>query len=447
MPLRTCPGVNPLRAPAPENDSYRCFPIEDDTEPAGQDHLSMSASSEDNVASLDNLEEVTVTYAQQAGGHPEGFPIKRFSGWLAVLMIVSGLVSACAAPKAAAAPTPPPAPQSAPAPAPQLSEWDKVLAAARKEGTVTVYSTAAAVFKEAMGVGMSQYGVKVETVGGSGGELEQRISTEQRAKANSADLFTGGWTNQLNILQAGYGQTVNVALPALGQKGVWVVDPGKYDRTNSIYAYAITITPSVIVNTDLVQKSEIQSWQDLLAPKWKDKIVMVDPRTGSGPAAGALGAWLPILGEDFWRKMATQRIVMYMRNDQPISAVSYGEKPLSILTPTVNVVSAIKAGAPVQIVHLKEGTTYAILSVMFIKNAPHPNAALLLLNWMLTKDGQAALGRAAQYNTVRSDITEDWISIREMRRGAYTQIEPPNNMDPAATKKASEFAKSIFGTP
>ncbi|MBM2831716.1 MAG: Ferric transporter ATP-binding subunit [Dehalococcoidia bacterium] len=363
---------------------------------------------------------------------------------LGTLFLVLVLVLGACAPKAAPSPSPTPTAPTAPSPAPSLGEWDKVLEAAKKEGTLTLYSTWAAEAGEAMKTGMSKYGIKLETIGGQGGDLELKIATEQRAKAYVADVFTGGWTNQTNTSQAGFGQPVTSALPSLGEKDVWKIYPGKYDPTNSVYVSGTGVTPSVVINTDLVKKGEITAWNDLLDPKWRDRIVMTDPRTGSGPGASGVWVFMP-LGEDFWKKMAAQRITMQVRYDLAVNQVVYGEKALVLFPAFSRTVVAIRAGAPLQIVHLKEGTSYYLNGVVMVKNGPHPNASLVFLNWLFSKEGQIVVGKALGNYTIRNDVVEDWMKIPELNAGTFTVMEPPNNLDPEASKKAAEFAKNVFG--
>ncbi|MBM2832385.1 MAG: hypothetical protein HW414_1437 [Dehalococcoidia bacterium] len=366
---------------------------------------------------------------------------------IGVLLLVLALTVGACAPKAAPAPIPTTTqvPQPIPTPTPQLSEWDNILAAARKEGAVTVYNVLGIELTQAMTAGMKQYGIKVDAIGGSGGELELKVITEQRAKANFADLLITGFTNNLNILEAGYGQPINVAaLPALTEKDVWRIDPTQYEPTKSVLVYSTGITLSAIINTDLVRRSELSSWQDLLDPKWRDRMVMTDPRQGSGPSTSGLYIWM-ILGEDFWKKMAAQRITQQVRYDVVVNQVAYGEKPVGVFPASSRTVSAIKAGAPIQIVHFKEGTSHNVRSVGLIRNAPHPNASLVLLNWMFSKEGQAAIGRATDNFTIRKDITEDWLRIAELRSQTFTLVDPPNNIDLEGPRKGTEFAKKIFG--
>lgn len=364
---------------------------------------------------------------------------------MGILLLGLVFVLGACAPAASPAPSKTPSPAPTPAPsAPALSGWDKVLADAKKEGSINLYNVLGGELGEAIRTAMKGYGITVDSIAGNGAELELRVVTEQRAKAYIADVFISGWTNVNRLVQGGQAQPVTVSLPSLQEKDVWRMRPDQYEATKSAFIYATSITPSVIINTDLVKKGEIQSWQDLLDPKWRDKMVLTDPRTGSGPGAAGMGAWT-ILGEDFWKKMATQRITMQVKYEIPVQQVAYGEKSLVLLPAYPQAVSAIQAGAPMQIVHLKEGTSYYVNGVGFITSAPHPNASLVLLNWMFSKEGQAAMSRAAKTYTLRKDITEDWFKIAELRPGTFTFLDPPNNLDPQNAPRGAAFAKTVFG--
>lgn len=375
--------------------------------------------------------------------------MQRISYQLVSLAVVVGLLlAACGvAEKAPSAPASSPAqqPASLPAPAQPLTEWDKVLAAAKREGTVTVYNGLGGQLGEALKEGMKKYGIRVETIGGQGGELQLKIEVEQRAKAYAADLFVTGWRNNADVVKAGYGQTPSVALPSLEEKGVWRVYPSQYEPTKTLYAFATSIIPDAIINTELVRKGDIQSWQDLVDPKWREKMVMYDPRLGSGAGAAGMGFWGPKLGEDFWRKMAAQRIIQQTKSDLPVNQVAYGEKSVAIFPHYQMTVNAIKAGAPIQLVQMKEGTPYFTSGANLVRNAPHSNAAMVLLDWMFTKEGQSTIGRAMEGFSIRSDLAEDWIKIAELRPGSYTLLEPNTSLDPEASRNGAEFATRIFG--
>lgn len=371
-------------------------------------------------------------------------------GFAITLFLVLGLVlAACATPKAAPAPSPAPSqsPAQSAAPAAPQSEWDKVIAAAKKEGTVTIYTSQGVEFVEALKAGMKPFGINVEMVGGNGGELQLKVETEQRAKAYVDDLFISGSNNQYSLLAADLIQPLTVALPNLKDKDAFKVEPASYEAGKTALVFGLGLNASLAINTDLVKRGEIASWQDMVDSKWRDKIVMSEPRAGSGPGSTAISFWGPALGEDFWKKMAAQRITMQRRYDSVLTQVAYGEKAVAVFPASAQLIATVKSGAPVQIVHLKEGTLYYRNGVALIKNAPHPNAALVLINWMFTKEAQIAIGKALGNFTVRKDVTEQFLAIPELNTATFTMIQPAADSDSAAGKKGAEFSNKIFGAP
>ncbi|MBM2831349.1 MAG: extracellular solute-binding protein [Dehalococcoidia bacterium] len=375
--------------------------------------------------------------------------MRSFVYWLGSIVLVFSLFFSACAPKAAPAATgptaPSPAPSPQPAPAAPASEWDKIVAAATKEGTVTLYNVLGASWAPALQEAMNKYKIKVEIISGNGAALELKVETEQRAKAMFADIFISGWTNNLNLLKKEYTETVNDALlPELKSKAVWRLNPNKYDPTKNVWVFGTSITPSLIINSDIVKKGEIRTWNDLLDPKWRDKIAMTEARQGSGPGTSGMFIFSS-LGEEFWKKMAAQRIPMHVSYDLPVSQVALGEKYMALFPAFSRTVAAIKAGAPVQIAHLEGGTSYYINGVNLVKNAPHPNAALVVFNWMFSKEGQVEIGKATDNYTVRNDVQENWIRIPELNLATFTLLEPANNSDLAGPKKGTDFATLVFG--
>ncbi|MFC1968410.1 ABC transporter substrate-binding protein [Chloroflexota bacterium] len=311
--------------------------------------------------------------------------------WYCLLMLglaFSLILSGCKAPE-----KPAPAPKPVPPAAPALTPWIKVVTAAKKEGTVTIYSGGGADVSTAIKEGFSKaYGINAEVVGGKPGELFERIKVESRAGSIAGDIiiFTGV-ANFLPIVEEGMVVAPAVEVPAAMEKGIWRVEPYGFDPQKMIATVNNSLIPSLLVNTDLIKKDEITSWYDLLDPKWKGNMVMEDPRfPGSGNAT--LAAFTS-LGEDFWTKLAAQDILM-LRRMAVIDAIVHGEKLLAIGPSSTRPMAAINAGAPVKLIHLKEGTPSADKGAVLVKDAPHPNAALVLLHWMLTKEGQVAINTA-----------------------------------------------------
>jgi ABC-type Fe3+ transport system substrate-binding protein len=73
----------------------------------------------------------------------------------------------------------------------------------------------------------------------------------------------------------------------------------------------------------------------------------------------------------------------------------------------------IKAGLPIKTLSsLKEGTSgsngFGTVAVM--RNAPHPNAAKVYINWLLSKEGQELYSRALTQGTRRLDVDTKWLA-------------------------------------
>jgi iron(III) transport system substrate-binding protein len=353
--------------------------------------------------------------------------MKRYGHWVISFLLLILLVSACAAPEA---------------PGQASGDWDKVLEAARKEGTVSFYTTWGVGIQNVVVEGMKPYGIQAEVLGGRGGGLEERVGTEQRSGSYVADALATGWTNNVNAFNNGFVQPVTVPLPVLQKEGVWERPPDKYLSTHGTYITGRFITPSIVINTDLVGLDEITSMQDLLDPKWKGKIVMTDPRMGSGPGTSGFGDSLERMGQEFWNKMAAQDITLVANYQQPINDAAQGSYSILMYPAGDLVVKAIRAGAPLHVVPIKEGDQFYFQGINMIANAPHPNAALVLINWYLSKEGQEVLCKATGYYSIRTDVKA--VTIEEVNPSKFTFRDMPNNLNASRNPKTVATAKALF---
>lgn len=169
-------------------------------------------------------------------------------------------------------------------------EWDKVVAAAVKEGLVVIYTPLtpnttvplAEAFKK-------RYGIEINYIIGRGPEVGERIFTERNAGLFMGDIIIVGTNNLTNTFKPrGVLQVMDKALmlPMVADPKNWT--GGKLpwvDKDHTSLAFLSNISRSLTRNTDLVSKDEIKSWRDLLQPKWKGKIILNDP-TIPGPSNG-----------------------------------------------------------------------------------------------------------------------------------------------------------------
>jgi ABC-type Fe3+ transport system substrate-binding protein len=263
----------------------------------------------------------------------------------------------------------------------QDAGWDAVVAAARKEGKVVVYSMAlgapyyAAVLKSFE----AKYGIKVESLDLRASELAERVRTEQAAGRflGDAEIITTTMIEEQRN-NGDYVQSIG-AVP-----NVKNLRPPFAATDFSVPAYVQPM--GILINTRLIKpEDEPQSWNDLTDPKWKGKILSDDMRPlGSGNTMFAI--LQKKLGAAFNEKLADQKPVFSrdMRNDA--RRVARGEYPIYV--PQVFAFASDLKGLPVKVVIPKEGAPYAMMEFAMLKNAAHPNAARLLIDHFLDQDSQ-----------------------------------------------------------
>lgn len=177
--------------------------------------------------------------------------------------------------------------------------------------------------------------------------------------------------------------------------------------------FTINANSRVVYNTDHVKPNEITSWFDLTNPRWKEKIVMWDPRAaGSGLATSTFWYLNTKLGLDYIRAFAANRPLLTRDQRMQAENVARGKQYFSVASGTTEVFEFRKLGMPVIFAEvLKEGTysSAAFGSVAVLDKAPHPNAAAIFLNWLLSNEGQTVWATKGGYVSRRIDVPQDHV--------------------------------------
>jgi len=302
------------------------------------------------------------------------------------------------------------------APQSKNPEWEKIVEAAHKEGRVVVSIPTSAELRKELTTGFQKKfpGVELELNAARGSSNINKIIEEQNAGVRTIDLHIGGTTSIVTALLA---QNLlepimpSLLLPEVRDPKQWWGGHLWADSANKyIYGFTAYMTETVWYNSTLVKPEEIASYDHLLEPKWKGKIAILDPRTpGSGESTWAF--LLRIKGEPFLRKLAAQEMMVGRNLRQLAEAVARGKVPLSIGLSYYSYLPFIKAGLPVKpITAIKEGfyASSGSGNIVAIRNAPHPNAGKLFLNWLLSKEGQTAFTKALGQPTRRLDVETHW---------------------------------------
>jgi iron(III) transport system substrate-binding protein len=286
------------------------------------------------------------------------------------------------------------------------AEWAKVEAAAKAEGKVVFYSglvgspSTAAIARAFE----KRYGITAEFLDLRISEIRERMRAEQVAGRVIGDVLTTSYNVTTSIeMNEGYIQPLK-AFPNKGR----VRAGSRVDNPSGTQAPAYMLKYGILVNTKMVPPAdEPKSWTDLADPKWAGKILADDPRALGG-GFNAFVAQHDKLGVGFLKKLANQKLVFSRDMRESERRTARGEYP--IYAPFLfNDYSSMR-GLPIKAIAPTEGVTYVQFVASMIKNAPHPNAALLFINFLLSDEPQIILaseGLGPVIDGIDSKIPDD----------------------------------------
>ena len=321
-------------------------------------------------------------------------------------------------------------------------DWEQTLAAARKEGQVNVYIYR---YEGLLQDFKREYpGINVVAVTGRGNELTNRIMAERRAGKYLADVYSGGTNSLYNTLYKGKALDPFkplLVLPEVTDLTKWFGNEHRYADPDGKYIFAFIGSPSnaqLAYNTKLVNPKEFKSYADVIHPKWKGKIVSLDPRdTGLG-ATMQFYYYSPEIGPEFMKKFFGGMDITYAKNFRQMTDwLAQGK--FAICMGCKDSARAKNQGLPVDDFdtnNWKEGSSFSAGggSISYLNQAPHPNAAKVFLNWFLSRKGQMALQKLGDpddpANSRRIDIPKD-------------DIPPENRLQPGV--KYFDVVKPEYG--
>jgi iron(III) transport system substrate-binding protein len=178
----------------------------------------------------------------------------------------------------------------------------------------------------------------------------------------------------------------------------------------------LTTRPAFAINSKLTSADQFKSFKDLLDPKWNGKIIVArDPRiAGPGQAIFTHFFMHRDLGTEFIRGMAKQKMTILRDDRQAMDWLGQGKYPIALGPPETISEDFIDKGVPIQLIppqQLREGGDLSPgpASLMLINKAPHPNAARVYINWLMSKEGQTAFSATTGIPSLRLDVPSDHI--------------------------------------
>ena len=265
----------------------------------------------------------------------------------------------------------------------QDSHTQKLLDGAKKEGALVWYMSASIEDAQAILLAFNKKYpfLKTDFFRAGSARLFNRIMNEARAGKVLFDLVAVRGLETHQLVKAGllqpYVSPESAAYPAgfKDSKGYWV----DYFDSYNVIGY----------NTQLVAREQApKSWEDLLDPKWKGKIAL-DEENFSWYGA-MTQKWGTEKTQRYMRALAKQDI--QLRNGQTLIAQLMAAGEFSVAMVLAHRIEKMKEqGAPVAWVTTLDPVTVSLHPIGIAAKAPHPNAAKLFVDFILSKDGQQLL--------------------------------------------------------
>jgi ABC-type Fe3+ transport system substrate-binding protein len=299
--------------------------------------------------------------------------------------------------------------------------WEQVLGEAKKEGRVVVWGPPGELIREAMTRGFKQAfpNIVIEYSGARGGEQATRIKAERDGGVYSVDVMLSGTTtamNQMKPMKALDPIAPVLMLPEVTDLKNWRGNKLEFsDETTRLnLVFSTMLKTPLVYNPKLAKPEEVDELPKLLDPKWKGKFVLNDPLpSGSG---NVTFRWIwrimgPEKAQDYYRKIRTNAALADRDQRRQIEWIAQG-KYVFLLAPSDGTLGqllerGLKLGVLPEFKDYGTYVTASFGSAMLLNKTPHPNAAAVFLNWVLTKEGQTAWSKAMEHVSRRVDVRTD----------------------------------------
>jgi iron(III) transport system substrate-binding protein len=308
------------------------------------------------------------------------------------------------------------------------NDWWRVVEAAKKEGQLTVYISG---YEAVLPFFEKEFPeIKLTAVTARGNQLGQRLLSERRAEKYLADVVSSGANPNYQVFYPAKALApikAALILPEVVDQTKWYLNKHQYSDPESQYVFNYVGSATygaVNYNSKLVDIKEFKSYWDLLNSKWKGKIEARDIRE-AGPGAGNTRFFYyhSDLGPPFIRKLFGEMDATLFRDfRQGPDWLATGKFSICFFC-DVDVLK--QQGLPVDTFGprvFKEGggLVQQFGTLSFVDRAPHPNAAKVFINWLLSRRGQIALQRSqanaeSPADSLRIDIPKDDVPFQSRR--------------------------------
>jgi ABC-type Fe3+ transport system substrate-binding protein len=295
---------------------------------------------------------------------------------------------------------------------PWQAQWAALQAAAKKEGKLSVLTGVGTGFRKWMQAAEAALGIPIDH--------QQQPNSDEIANKVIAERAAGIYSFDIIVM------TPITALPRL--RPIGALDPlrpllfrpdvvnDKVWRGGFSAAWAdnakvlgFPLSETLImpaINTDLVSANELKNARNLLDPKWKEKIILAEIRSGSTRVL--MTSIRMRHGDDAVRRLMVDQKPTYTQDfRQEAEGLVRGTFAIGQGLQPPNMAEFLDAGVGrnVKFVDIPDVTYISWTYSLWAANrAPHVNAAKLFANWTLTREGQQVFSSNMQLNPYRTDV-------------------------------------------
>jgi iron(III) transport system substrate-binding protein len=393
--------------------------------------------------------------------------IGRWAGLVTALVGGTLLLAACTSAKSeqpAAAPAPPAAPPAAsggaasPAAKPggsSAADWATIVAEARREGVVQCACPPrpdyARLIKERFEEAHPD--IRLEASPATLPDIWARVEKEQEAGQYLWDIYMFGPTLEMMALKnkGGFEPFRDYMVgPDVGPESIW---DGGWDRAflddekRYIFAFWLNITTDITINRDLLPTAQITTFDDLLSPAYRGKIVWQDPRIGGIGASFLTGAYHYKGREPIRQLLIDQQPLLTRGNSEMAEQLVRGSRAISIAALNQDTLMQYQqAGVRLNLENVALSDIPSVSNggqaPAVFKRPPHPNATKVFVNWVLSQSAQDMLGHELLQNTTRKDVPVFDPGDKPQPGVQYFHTQTEQSMSTVA-REANQYAREL----
>lgn len=284
---------------------------------------------------------------------------------------------------------------------------------AKADGRLVVYATATGQLLDPLvDAFQAKYGIQVEVLRIAVAQMMPRFASEMEGGIANADIL-------------------QISLEAFLEESIekkWIVkndfkdlpEGWSEEHWNGYYARLATGPILMSYNTNLVAKKDVPNdWEDVLHPKWKGKLLFVDPTAGT-----TWTPWIHLMhqtyGDDFLTGLARQELKVVTSNVAGSQQLAAGEASLLLPTSPWAIGDLVDQGAPIANIEAFSPTVHLPHHISVVASAPRPAAAELFMRYSLSVEGQTDVVSSGYAASVLPDIPGSMV-IPEGTQDATTE--------------------------